>query len=194
MATGRRWLARWLAAGIALAALWLPAMPAAPAPRGGPLAQVAPPPLPPTPPPAPRPPATPPAPAGQPVMPGIPAPPALVQELQALLGQAVQRFEARDLGGVLGHVSEQYRTGPLTKPAIRGQLATMFQVYEALRARVRIDEVRMVGEQAWVYSTGEVTGRLPFVGQWMTVLAWERELEIARREDGGAWRLFGYQQ
>jgi hypothetical protein len=50
-----------------------------------------------------------------------------------------------------------------------------------------------VGDQAWVYSTGEAAGRLPFVGQWITILWWERELEVARRENG-AWRLFGYQQ
>jgi hypothetical protein len=110
-----------------------------------------------------------------------------------VLGRAVERFEARDLTGVLAHISEQYRTGPFTKPALRAQLGTMFRVYDAMRARVRIDEVRLVGDQAWVYSTGEAAGRLPFVGQWITILWWERELEVARRENG-SWRLFGYQQ
>ncbi|HEV8310833.1 MAG TPA: hypothetical protein VGW35_24500 [Methylomirabilota bacterium] len=123
----------------------------------------------------------------------MPAPARVVQELQAALGQAIQRFEAKDAPGVLALVSDQYRTGPLTKTAIRGQLLTMFQVYEVLRARIRIDEVRMVGEQAWVYSTGEVTGRLPLIGQWMSLFWWERELEVARRENG-VWRLYGYQQ
>jgi hypothetical protein len=123
----------------------------------------------------------------------VPAPAAVVEELRATLGRAIQRFEARDLNGVLGFVSEQYRTGPLTKPAVRAQLAAMFQIYDAMRAKVRIDEVRMVGEHAWVFSTGEAAGRLPFVGQWVTLFWWERELEVARRENG-AWRLYGYQQ
>jgi hypothetical protein len=94
---------------------------------------------------------------------------------------------------VLAQVSEQYRTGPLTKSALRAQLAAMFAIYDTIRARVRIDEVRLVGDQAWVWSTGEALGRLPFVGQWMSLFSWERELEVARRENG-VWRLYGYQQ
>jgi hypothetical protein len=125
--------------------------------------------------------------------PGAPAPAPVIRELRATVAQAVQRFEAKDEAGVLAHVSDQYRTGPLTKPAVRAQLLALFQVYDVLRASVRIDDVRMVGEHAWVYSTGEVTGRLPFLGHWMTLYAWQRELEVARRE-GFAWRLYGYQQ
>lgn len=155
------------------------------------LAQVAPPPAPPTSPPsAPAPAPSAPAP---PTAPGVPAPAAVIEELRVALGRAIQRFEARDLNGVLAVISEQYRTGPFTKPTVRAQLAAMFQVYDAMRAKVRIDEVRLVGDQAWVYSTGEAGGRLPFVGQWITLFWWERELEVARRENG-AWRLYGYQQ
>lgn len=159
------------------------------------LAQVPPPPSPPAAPtPAPAPPAAPtPAPGPTPSLPGQPATPQLAEELRAALARAVQRFEARDLDGVLAHISEQYKTGPFTKPTVRAQLAAMFRIYEAMRAKVRIDEVRMVGEQAWVYSTGEAGGRIPFLNQWITILWWERELEIARRENG-VWRLFGYQQ
>jgi len=36
-----------------------------------------------------------------------------------------------------------------------------------------------------------VSGRLPLVG-WVTVLTWQNEPEVARREDAG-WRLFGFQ-
>jgi acetyl-CoA carboxylase alpha subunit len=68
-----------------------------------------------------------------------------------------------------------------------------YGVNDAVRARVRLDEVQMVGEHAWVYSTAEVSGRLRFVGAWVVLLSWQRELEVARRE-AGAWRLFGYQQ
>jgi hypothetical protein len=123
----------------------------------------------------------------------VAAPPATRAELQALVTLALQRFEARDTAGVLAHVSEQYRTGPLTKPAVRDQLAAIFGVYDAVRARVRIDDVRIVGEHAWVYSTGEVSGRLPLIGRWTPIIWWEKELEVARRENG-VWRLFGYQQ
>ncbi|MGH7319725.1 MAG: hypothetical protein ACRELA_08885 [Candidatus Rokuibacteriota bacterium] len=128
-----------------------------------------------------------------PRLPGIVAPALVIQALRDTLAQAVQRFEARDLAGVLAHVSDQYWTGPLTKATIRAQLLAVFQLYDAVQARVRIDDVRMVGEHAWIYSTGEVSGRLPILGSWMTLYAWERELEVARRE-GKAWRLFGYQQ
>jgi len=128
-----------------------------------------------------------------PARPGRPAPAPVVAEVQAALARGIARFEARDLEGVLAQVSDQYRTGPLTKPALRAQFLAMFQIYQQLRAQVRIDEVWLVGEHAWVYSTGEVSGQLPVVGQWMALFVWERELEVARREDG-RWRLFGYQQ
>jgi hypothetical protein len=117
----------------------------------------------------------------------------VVGELRAALAHGVARFQAKDLAGVLALVSEQYWTGPFTKPAVRAQLQGMFQVYQELRAAVRVDDVRLVGEHAWVYTTGEIAGQLPVVGQWMGLFAWERELEVARRE-AGAWRLYGYQQ
>lgn len=61
----------------------------------------------------------------------------------------------------------------------------MFALYDALTARVGVDAVRMVGDHAWVYSTGEVDGRLPCPGSWVSVLSWQRQLEVARRVDGG---------
>jgi len=125
--------------------------------------------------------------------PGTAAPALVVSELQAELNTAVQQMQRRDTEGVLSHVSEQYRTGPFTKAGLRGQLQTMFALYDTLTVRVRIDTVRMLGDQAWVYSTGEVTGRLQWVGRWVPVLSWQRELEVARRENG-VWRLIGYQQ
>lgn len=124
---------------------------------------------------------------------GAPAPAAVVREVEAGLARAIRRFEAGDAAGVLGAVSDQYRTGPLTKPAIREQLLAIYSLYDSVKAGVRIDEVRMVGEHAWVYSTGEVSGRLRWLGTWVVFLSWQRELEVARRE-AGVWRLFGYQQ
>jgi hypothetical protein len=125
--------------------------------------------------------------------PGKPAPASLVAELRGTVADVVARFEARDAVGVLARVSDQYRTGPLTKPAIREQLLAIYAVYDAVRARVRIDDVRVVDGHAWIYSSGEVSGQLPVVGTWIVFLSWQRELEVARRETGG-WRLFGYQQ
>ncbi|MBI2216053.1 MAG: hypothetical protein HYU51_02045 [Candidatus Rokubacteria bacterium] len=139
----------------------------------------------------------PPAPSGgaQPAAaaPGTPAPPEVVAELQQALAHAVDRFERMDAEGVLASVSDRYRTGPLTKPALRQQLLALFATYDALHARVRIDGVRMIDGRAWVTSTGEVTGRLRWLGTPMTVLAWTREPEVAWRE-AGRWRLIGDQQ
>jgi hypothetical protein len=127
------------------------------------------------------------------VLPGDPAPRKVVLELQQALAHAIERFQAMDEAGVLSHVSDQYRTDPLTKPAIREQLRVMFSLYDTLRAQVRIDEARTSGERAWVYSTGEVSGRLRWLGTWTPILSWQHELEVAQREQG-VWRLYGYQQ
>lgn len=126
-------------------------------------------------------------------LPGVAAPRSVVAELQDALGHATERLQARDEAGVLGHVSDRYRSGSLTKPAIREQLHALFGVYDSLRANVQIDEVRAVGEEAWVYSTGEVSGRVRGFGMWMPIFAWRREPEIARREQG-VWRLYGDQK
>jgi len=133
------------------------------------------------------------APRSAPPAPGVAAPDHVVAEIQQALDDAVRRFDAMDSAGVLAHVSDQYRTSPLTKPLLAEQLRAIFALHDQVRARVRIDEVRLVGEHAWIYSTGTVTGRLRWTGSSVPVLAWERELEVARRE-GGRWRLFGYQQ
>ncbi len=95
--------------------------------------------------------------------------------------------------GVLSHVSDHYRTAPLTKAAIREQLRVMFALYDTLQAQVRIDEARTAGDQAWVYSTGNVSGRLRWLGTWTPILAWRHEPEVARREQGVS-RPYGYQQ
>lgn len=122
--------------------------------------------------------------------PGAPAPEPAARELRQALAAATARFEALDPAGVLAHVSDQYRNGPLTKASLREHLLAMFALYDTVRARIRVDEVRMVDGAAWVYSTGEISGRLRGVGAWITALSWEREPEVARRE-GAAWRLVG---
>jgi hypothetical protein len=120
-----------------------------------------------------------------------PAPSQVVTELQSAIERARQRFEARDLAGVLAAVSERYRSSGMTKAALREQLLAMFALYQELRARVAVERVEMVDGGAWVYTSGEVTGRLPLMG-WVTVLAWQGEPEVARREAAG-WRLIGFQ-
>ena len=67
----------------------------------------------------------------------------------------------------------------------------MFGLYQEVRARVSVDAVQVVDGATWLYTTGEVSGRLPFMG-WMPVLAWQREPEVVRRE-GAQLRLFGFQ-
>jgi hypothetical protein len=122
--------------------------------------------------------------------PGAPAPEAATRELQRALAAATERFQALDPAGVLAHVSEQYRNGPLTKPALREHLLAMFALYDSVRARVQVDDIRLVDGAAWVYSTGEISGRLRGIGLWTSALTWEREPDVARRE-GGIWRLVG---
>lgn len=122
--------------------------------------------------------------------PGTPAPAATVSELQQTLAAASGRFQAMDTAGVLAYVSDRYRNGPITKSSVRDNLLAMFALYDTVRAQVRLDEVRVVNGAAWVYSTGEISGRLRGLGVWTTVLSWEREPEVARRE-GAAWRLEG---
>jgi len=126
-------------------------------------------------------------------LPGDPAPRNVILELRQALAHASDRFHAMDEVGVLSHVSDHYRTTPLTKAAIREQLRVMFTLYDTLRAQVRIDEVRTAGERAWVYSTGDISGRLRWLGTWTPILSWQYEPEVARREQG-VWRLFGFQQ
>ena len=60
-------------------------------------------------------------------------------------------------------------------------------------SEVQIDEARAVGEDVWVYSTGEVSGRVRGLGMWMPIYSWKREPEVARRERG-VWRLYGDQK
>ena len=191
MIPGRRALLAGLAAlavgfrsGRPGAAQPVPAPPSRPKPPGAPAA--------PAPGPAAPAPRTAPAPAPDP-RPGTPAPPAVVEEIRAELAHAVERFQARDAEGVLQHISEEYWTGPLGKRAIRAQLITLLQIHQQVRARVTLDEVRLVGQHAWVWTSGEITGQLAVVGTWVQLFVWERELEVARREQG-VWRLYGYQQ
>jgi len=108
------------------------------------------------------------------------------------MARARERFEARDVPGVLAHVSEAYRSRPFDKATVREQLLAIYSIYTEVRARVVVDDVHMVQDTAWVYSTGEISGRLPVIGR-VVILAWAREPEVARREEG-RWRLYGFQQ
>src|SRR5262245_4533577 len=123
--------------------------------------------------------------------PAASASPEAVAELRQTLDRARERLEARDARGVLAHVSERYRSEGLTKADVGQHLVAMCSLYEQIRARVAIDQTRVVDGVVWVYTTGEVSGRLPFVG-WVTALSWQKQPEVVRKE-GTAWRLFGFQ-
>jgi hypothetical protein len=123
--------------------------------------------------------------------PARPAPPEVVAELQRSIERARLRLEARDANGVLAYVSEHYRSEGLTKAEIAQQLHAMCALYQQLRARVTIDQARIVDGVVWVYTTGEVSGQLPFVG-WVPALSWTNQPEVARHE-GSIWRLIGFQ-
>jgi hypothetical protein len=133
------------------------------------------------------------APSGTTAAPRVatPAPPGTAEELGAVVEQARQRFVAKDAAGVLAHLADNYRSSGLTKPDVRQQLLALYSLYEVLRARVQVDHVEIVDGNVWFYTTGEITGRLPLVG-WVTVLSWQREPEVARRQ-GEVWRLVGFQ-
>src|SRR5215472_18679888 len=75
-------------------------------------------------------------------LPGVAAPRGVVVELKDALGHATERLQARDEAGVLSHVSDRYRSGSLTKPAIREQLHALFAIYDSLQAKVQIDDAR----------------------------------------------------
>src|SRR5256885_9779497 len=93
-----------------------------------------------------------------------PAPPGTAEELSAVVEQARLRFVAKDTAGVMAHLADNYRSGGGTKPDVPQQLLSLYSLYETLRARVRGDHVEMVDGDVWVYTTGEVTGRLPLLG------------------------------
>ncbi len=119
------------------------------------------------------------------------APPEVVAELQRSIERARQRLEARDANGVLAYVSQHYRSQGLTKADVGEHLHAVCNLYEQLRVRVTIDHTRIVDGVVWVYTTGEVSGRLPFIG-WVPALSWRNQPEVARNE-GSTWRLFGFQ-
>ena len=138
---------------------------------------------------APAAPANPPAPPPPRVV--VPAAPEITAEVARTVEAARQRFVARDANGVLAYVSERYRSAGFTKSALRQQLLAMFGLYQEMRARVTVDAVEVVDGATWLYTTGEVSGRLPLMG-WMPVLTWQREPEVVRHE-GPALRLIGFQ-
>jgi hypothetical protein len=111
-------------------------------------------------------------------------------EIQATLSQALKSLEAMDLQGVLAYVSDQYQSGPLSKALIRQELETTFALYDAMQARVRVDEIRAVGDEAVIVTTGAVQGRLRLVGSWTPLLSWAHQSEVLRRERG-VWRAYG---
>jgi hypothetical protein len=67
-----------------------------------------------------------PAPEQGKALPGTPAPASVVGELQRELAHATGRLQAMDEAGLLGHVSDRYRSDSFTKAALREQLRLLF--------------------------------------------------------------------
>ena len=128
------------------------------------------------------------APTPPPVEVAVPA--EVVAEVKVLLADGIRRFESMDEAGVLAYISERYQSGPLTKSLVRQQLRAMFASNDAVRARVQINQVRMLGDRLWVASTGDVTGRVRFLGTSVTLFSWTDAWDVAWRENG-QWRLIG---
>src|SRR5262249_2258100 len=78
----------------------------------------------------------------------LPAPPATISELNTLVEQARTRFVARDTAGVLAYVAEDYRSAGFTKSSLRDQLLTLYALYDAVQARIRVDQVQLVDGDA----------------------------------------------
>jgi hypothetical protein len=120
----------------------------------------------------------------------VPVTPAVATELERALTDGLRRFEAMDEAGVLANISERYQSGPLNKPLVRQQLRAIYAAHDAVWARVQIREIRMIGNRAWVSSSGRITGRLRFLGTHVTLYSWTDAWDVAWRE-GGRWTLIG---
>ncbi len=110
-----------------------------------------------------------------------------------MIAEGVRAFEAQDLPRLMAMVSESYRSGPMRKEAIRLQLLGIFHANSELRVNLKIHEVSIRGDLAFVRSSGQVIGRPLFWPYRVVILEWEDLVEVGRHE-GTAWRLHGDQQ
>ena len=115
------------------------------------------------------------------------------QEVRQAIAGGVKAFEAEDLPRLMAMVSESYRSGPITKEGIRLQLLGIFHANREIRVTLKIHEVTVRGELAYVRSSGEVTGRPLFWLYRVVILEWQDLVEVGRQE-GRVWRLYGDQQ
>ena len=114
-------------------------------------------------------------------------------EIRQRIAGGVKAFEAENLRGLLVMVSDFYRSGPITKEALRLQLLGIFQANRELRVALKIHEIRVRGDLVYVRSSGEVTGQPLFWPYRVVIFEWEDLVEVGRRE-GPVWRLYGDQQ
>src|SRR3989442_15942367 len=71
---------------------------------------------------------------------GAEAPDHGVVQIQQALDDAERRFDAMESAGVLAHVSDRYRTSPLTKPLLAEDPRATFALHDHDRARGGIVE------------------------------------------------------
>ncbi len=114
-------------------------------------------------------------------------------EVRQVIAEGVRAFEAQDLPRLMAMVSGSYRSGPMTKEVIRLQLLGIIQANRELHVALKIHEIRLRGDLAFVRSSGEVTGRPLLWPYRVVILEWEDLVEVGRRE-GTVWRLYGDQQ
>ena len=115
------------------------------------------------------------------------------QEVRRAIADGVKLFEAENLPRLMAMVSDSYRSGPMTKEAIRLQLLGIFQANRELHVTLKIREIRLRGDLVFVRFGGQVTGQPLLWPYRVVIFEWQDLVEVGRRE-GTVWRLYGDQQ
>ncbi len=91
-----------------------------------------------------------------------------------------------DLDALLNRLSPVAKVQANLGSAWMGRVAAILQDHEALKAEVKLDEVKVVGDKALVLSTWDLTGKTKATGEaWSTTL---NECDLLDRR-GGNWEL-----
>ncbi len=114
-------------------------------------------------------------------------------EIRQRIAEGVKLFETEDLPRLMALVSDSYRSGPMTKEAIRLQLLGIFQANRELHVTLKIREIRLRGDLVFVRFGGQVTGQPLLWPYRVVIFEWQDLVEVGRRE-GTVWRLYGDQQ
>jgi ketosteroid isomerase-like protein len=95
-------------------------------------------------------------------------------------------IQMADLDALLNRLSPVAKVEANLGSAWMGRVAAIIQDHEALKAEVKLDEVKVVGDKALVLSTWSLTGKTKDTGEaWNTTL---KECDLLDRR-GGNWEL-----